>query len=30
MPAGTLRLPLVEVTADAKKIIEKAIKDCKL
>ena len=30
MPAGSLRLPLVEVTADAKKIIEKAIKDCKL
>ena len=30
MPAGSLRLPLVEVTDDAKKIIEKAIKDCNL
>ena len=30
MPAGTLRLPLVEVTDDAKKVIEKAIKDCGL
>ena len=30
MPAGSLRLPLVEVTDDAKKVIEKAIKDCNL
>ena len=30
MAAGTLRLPLVEVTDDAKKVIEKAIKDCNL
>ena len=30
LPAGALRLPLVEVTDEAKKIIEKAIKDCNL
>lgn len=30
MPAGTLRLPLVEVNDEAKKIIEKAVKDCGL
>lgn len=30
MPAGTVRLPLVEVTDAAKAIIEKAIKDCDL
>ena len=30
MAAGALRLPLVEVTDDAKKVIEKAIKDCGL
>ena len=30
MPSGTLRLPLVEVTEEAKKTIEKAIKDCNL
>ena len=30
LPAGTLRLPLVEVTDAAKETIEKAIKDCDL
>ena len=30
LPAGTLRLPLVEVTDAAKETIEKAIKDCGL
>lgn len=30
MPAGPCRLPLVEVTDNAKAIIEKAIKDCNL
>lgn len=30
LPAGNVRLPLVNVTEDAKKIIEKAIADCNL
>jgi len=30
MPAGSLRLPLVEVNDAAKKQIEQAIKDCGL
>ena len=30
MPAGSLRLPLVEVTDAAKKQIEAAIKECNL
>ena len=30
MPAGSVRLPLVEVTDCAKATIEKAIKDCNL
>ncbi|MGP1587869.1 MAG: 4-hydroxy-tetrahydrodipicolinate synthase [Treponemataceae bacterium] len=30
LPAGGLRLPLVEVTDEAKKIIEKALKECNL
>ena len=30
MPAGALRLPLVEVHDEAKKVIEKALKDCGL
>ena len=30
MPAGALRLPLVEVNDDAKKVIEKALKECNL
>ena len=30
LPAGPCRLPLVEVTDEAKKIIEKALKDCEL
>jgi len=30
MPAGVCRLPLVEVTDDAKKVIEKALKECNL
>ncbi len=30
LPAGSLRLPLVEVTAEAKKTIEQAIRDCNI
>lgn len=30
LPAGTVRLPLVEVTDSAKKVIEKAIDDCNI
>ena len=30
MPAGPCRLPLVDVTDEAKKIIEKALAECNL
>ncbi|MCR5606415.1 MAG: 4-hydroxy-tetrahydrodipicolinate synthase [Treponema sp.] len=30
LPAGAVRLPLVEVTAEAKKVIETALKECNL
>ena len=30
LPAGSVRLPLVEITDEAKKVVEAAIKECNL